>query len=337
LGVAKVFAMQTRRLGNSDLDLTPIGFGTWAIGGDDWGMGWGPQNEADSVAAILEGLESGINWIDTAHAYGFGVAEEVVGKALKEWGKPVILATKCGVLPNEDRTPNRFTSRTTILEEVEGSLKRLQTDCIDLYQLHWPEPDEGVEEAWQTLLDLKEQGKIRWPGVSNYSVDQLERASALGPVSSLQPRYSLLNRQIESEGQMGWCGQNNCGIVCYSPMESGLLTGKVNEGWIANLADTDWRKHKPDHPVASLLHPPKQEPFLKLVRALGEIAAASGHTVGQLAVAWTLRRSEVTSAIVGARRTGQITETVKAGDWQLSVGELQAIEAAHQEFTEAIG
>jgi aryl-alcohol dehydrogenase-like predicted oxidoreductase len=329
--------MQTRVLGNSDLELTPVGFGTWAIGGDDWGMGWGPQDEADSVAAILEGLEAGINWIDTAHAYGFGVSEEVVGKAVKEWGRPVILATKCGVLPNADRTPNRFASRATILEEVEGSLKRLQTDCIDLYQLHWPEPDEGVEEAWQTLLDLKEQGKIRWPGVSNYSVDQLGRASALGPVSSLQPRYSLLNRQLETEGQLDWCDQNNCGIVCYSPMESGLLTGKVNEEWIANLADTDWRKHTPDHPVASLLHPPKQEPFLKLVSALDEIAAASGHTVGQLAVAWTLRQPVVTSAIVGARKTGQIAETVKAGDWQLSEEELQAIEAAHQEFTGAVG
>ena len=329
--------MQTRILGNSDLELTTVGFGTWAIGGDDWGMGWGPQDEADSVAAILEGLEAGINWIDTAHAYGFGVSEEVVGKAVKEWGRPVILATKCGVLPNADRTPNRFASRATILEEVEGSLKRLQTDCIDLYQLHWPEPDEGVEEAWQTLLDLKEQGKIRWPGVSNYSVDQLGRASALGPVSSLQPRYSLLNRQLETEGQLDWCDQNNCGIVCYSPMESGLLTGKVNEEWIANLADTDWCKHTPDHPVASLLHPPKQEPFLKLVSALDEIAAASGHTVGQLAVAWTLRQPVVTSAIVGARKTGQIAETVKAGDWQLSEEELQAIEAAHQEFTGAVG
>ena len=329
--------MQSRILGNTDLELTPVGFGTWAIGGDDWGMGWGPQDEADSIAAILEGLESGVNWIDTAHAYGFGVSEEVVGKAVKQWGKPVIIATKCGVLPNEDRTPNRFTSHATILEEVEGSLKRLQTDCIDLYQLHWPEPDEGVEEAWQTLLDLKGQGKIRWPGVSNYSVNQLQRAATLGPVSSLQPRYSLLNRQIEAEGQLEWCGQNNCGIVCYSPMESGLLTGKVNEEWIANLADTDWRKHKPGHPVASLLHPPKQAPFLKLVSALGEIAASSGHTVGQLAVAWTLHRPEVTSAIVGARKSGQIAETVKAGDWKLNEEELQAIETAHQEFNGAIG
>ena len=196
--------METRRLGNTDLDLTPIGFGTWAIGGDDWGMGWGPQAEKDSIESILEGLEAGINWIDTAHAYGFGLSEVVVGKALKEWGQPIIVATKCGVLPNDDKTPRRFASRELILEEVEGSLRRLQIDTIDLYQLHWPEPDENVEEAWQTLLDLQTQGKIRWPGVSNYSAGQLGRAATLGPVSSLQPRYSLLNRQIETGGQMEW-------------------------------------------------------------------------------------------------------------------------------------
>ena len=163
--------MEIRRLGNTDLDLTPVGFGTWAIGGGDWGMGWGPQEEKDSIGSILEGLESGINWIDTAHAYGFGLSEEVVGKALREWGQPVIVATKCGVLPNDDKTPRRFASRELILEEVEGSLRRLQVETIDLYQLHWPEPDENIEEAWQTLLDLQAQGKIRWPGVSNYSAD----------------------------------------------------------------------------------------------------------------------------------------------------------------------
>jgi len=229
--------MHTRKLGNSDLELTPVGLGTWAIGGGDWGMGWGPQEENDSIAAILEGLEAGINWVDTAHAYGFGLSEEMVGKALREWGQPVIVATKCGVLPNTDKTPRRFASRETILEEIEGSLRRLRVDTIDLYQLHWPEPDKNVEEAWQTLLDLQAQGKIRWPGVSNYSAAQLGRAAALGPVTSLQPRYSLLNRQIEEEGQMDWCRENNCGIVCYSPMESGLLTGKVNHDWIDQLPE----------------------------------------------------------------------------------------------------
>ena len=328
--------MQTRRLGNSDLNLTPVGFGTWAIGGGEWGMGWGHQAEKDSIESILEGLEAGINWIDTAHAYGFGVSEEMVGKAVKEWGQDVIIATKCGVLPDENNFPKRYTSRKTIIEEVEGSLRRLQVEAIDLYQVHWPEPDDNIEEAWQTLLDLKTQGKIRWGGVSNYSVSQLERASKLGPISSLQPRYSLLNQQIQDEGQLDWCRDNNCGIVCYSPMESGLLTGKVNQEWIDNLPENDWRRHKSDHPVASLLHPPKLNPFLKLVEQLDAIANSSGHTVSQLAVSWAICQREITSAIVGARKKGQITETVQAAEWVLGESELNAISSAIEEFRKKI-
>ena len=326
--------MHTRRLGNSDLNLTPVGFGTWAIGGGEWGMGWGPQTEKDSIESILEGLEAGINWIDTAHAYGFGLSEEMVGKALKEWGEAVVIATKCGVLPDENNFPRRYASRKTITEEVEASLRRLQVEVIDLYQIHWPEPDENVEEAWQTLLDLKTQGKIRWAGVSNYSVSQLERAAKLGPISSLQPRYSLLNQQIQEEGQLDWCRDNNCGIVCYSPMESGLLTGKVNQEWIDNLPKNDWRRHKADHPVAALLHHPKLDPFLKLVEQLNIIANSSGHTVSQLAVSWVLSRNEVTSAIVGARKKGQIAETVQAAEWELKANELNAISLAINEFRE---
>ena len=199
---------------------------------------------------------------------------------------------------------------------------------------HWPEPDENIEEAWQTLLDLKTQGKIRWGGVSNYSVSQLERASKLGPISSLQPRYSLLNQQIQDEGQLDWCRNNNCGIVCYSPMESGLLTGKVNQEWIDNLPENDWRRHKSDHPVASLLHPPKLNPFLKLVEQLDAIANSSGHSVSQLAVSWTLCQREITSAIVGARKKGQIAETVKAAEWALGESELNAISSAIEDFQE---
>ena len=326
--------MQTRRLGNSDLNLTPVGFGTWAIGGGEWGMGWGPQTEKDSIESILEGLEAGINWIDTAYAYGFGLSEEMVGKAVKEWGEAVVIATKCGVLPDKNNFPRRYASRKTITEEVENSLRRLQVEVIDLYQIHWPEPDENVEEAWQTLLDLKSQGKIRWAGVSNYSVSQLERAAKLGPVSSLQPRYSLLNQQIQEEGQLDWCRDNNCGIVCYSPMESGLLTGKVNQEWIDNLPENDWRRHKADHPVAALLHPPKLDPFLKLVEQLNVIANSSGHTVSQLAVSWVLSSTEVTSAIVGARKKGQIAETVQAAEWVLNENELNEISSAINEFRE---
>ncbi len=322
-------------MGKTDLHITPLGIGTWAIGGGDWGMGWGPQDERDSIKAILEGLESGINWIDTAHAYGFGVAEEVVAKALREWKEPVVVATKCGVLPDEKRFPRRYISRGTILEEVEGSLRRLGVEVIDLYQLHWPEPDSMVEEAWQTLLDLQKQGKIRWPAVSNFSAGQMERAQRLGPVASLQPRYSLLNRQIETSGQMAWCAAHDCGLLVYSPMESGLLTGKVTEAWIAALPPNDWRRHKPDHPVAALLHPPRKPHFLRLVARLQSIAQESGHSVGQLATAWVLARHEVTSAIVGARRSGQITEIAAAAEWRLGRAELQSIEEAHSEFLRA--
>ena len=329
--------MQKRKLGNSDLELSPIGLGAWAIGGDDWGMGWGPQEDADSIATIHEALDCGINWIDTAHAYGFGKSEEVVGRAVKEWsGGEVVIATKCGVLPNEVRFPYRDANREKIFEEVEGSLQRLQVDCIDLYQIHWPEPDEKVEEAWGTLLDLQQQGKIRWPAVCNYSVGHLARAAALGPVTSHQPRYSLLNRQIENNGELDWCRENNCGIVCYSPMESGLLTNKTTAEWIDALPETDWRSHKPDHPVAANIHPPRREPFLKFLGTLDAIAKEAGHTIGQLAVAWTLRRPEVTSAIVGARCPGQITETAQAGGWVLSDEELTAIESAHANFLGAI-
>ena len=325
--------MKTRKLGDTDEELSVIGFGTWAIGGGDWGMGWGDQDEKDSIAAILEGLDQGINWIDTAHAYGFGVSEASVGKALKEYGGKVFVATKCGVLPKEDRAPYRFISRKTIFEEVEGSLQRLQTDCIDLYQIHWPEPVENVAEGWQALLDLKEEGKIRHAAVCNFFVDQLDTAEALGHVTSNQPQYSLLDRRIES-GVLDWCRQKSTGLLTYSPMHSGLLTSKVSREWYDSLPDNDWRKHKgSDHPVSRCLQEPNTGPFLDFVGKLGQLASASGHTVGQLAVAWVLSHPEVTSAIVGARKPGQIVETAKAADWELSKDELDAIEAACKEYT----
>ena len=192
--------METRRLGNTDLDLTPIGFGTWAIGGDDWGMGWGPQAEKDSIGSILEGLEAGINWIDTAHAYGFGLSEVVVGKALREWkADEIIVATKCGVLPQEDGKPKRFISSSTIREEVEGSLRRLGRDWIDLYQIHWPDPLENLAESWETLQELRKEGKIRWAGVCNCWKEELELLDSIEPVTSNQPMYSLLARDVERE------------------------------------------------------------------------------------------------------------------------------------------
>ena len=328
--------MKTRKLGDTDLDMTIIGFGTWAIGGGNWGMGWGDQDERDSIAAIHEGLDQGINWIDTAHAYGFGESEEVVGKAVREYGGDVIVATKCGVLSNEDRSPYRLISRKTILEEVEGSLRRLQTDCIDLYQLHWPEPPENVEEGWQTLLDLKQQGKIRWAGVCNFYEENLTRAEALGHVSSIQPQYSILDRRVEA-GVVEWCREKNTGFLGYSPMHSGLLTGKVSREWYDGLPGNDWRKHKEGHPVTQYLQEPHMDHFLAFVDELRSIAGESSHTVGQLAVSWVLSHSEVTSTIVGARRPGQISETAQAADWELSSNELERIEKAYTDFLVTVG
>jgi aryl-alcohol dehydrogenase-like predicted oxidoreductase len=323
--------MKTRKLGDTDIKLSVVGFGTWAIGGGDWGMGWGNQDEKDSVASILEGLDQGINWIDTAHAYGFGVSETAVGKAVKEFGGQVFVATKCGVLPKEDHSPYRFISRKTIFEEVEGSLKRLQADCIDLYQIHWPEPVENVAEAWHALQDLKQQGKIRYAGVCNFFVEQLESAEALGHVTSNQPQYSLLDRRIEPD-VLSWCGEKKTGLLTYSPMHSGLLTSKVSREWYNALPDNDWRKHKKDHPVSKCLQEPNVGPFLDFVASLSRIAGDSGRTVGQLAVAWVLSHPEVTSAIVGARRPGQILETAKAADWELTHGDLEAIGNAFEEY-----
>lgn len=316
--------MRTRRLGNTDLDVTVVGLGTWAIGGGGWGMGWGPQDEQDSVAAILEALEQGINWIDTAAAYGFGVAEEVVGRAVKEWGEPVIIATKCGVLPGEGGEPNRYISRETILQEVEDSLRRLKVGVIDLYQIHWPLPDENVEEAFQTLLDLKQAGKIRWAGVSNFSLDQLKRASALGEISSLQPPYSLLIRDIE-QAILPWCREHETGVIVYSPMQNGLLTGKIHAGWVDALPDNDWRKHRRDDPRMRYVREPCLTPFLAFIERLREHAERSGHSVAQLAVSWVLAQEGVTAAIVGARRQGQIAETARAADWILGSEELAEI------------
>ena len=311
--------MKRNQLGTTSLTLSEIGLGTWAIGGGDWGMGWGAQDEKDSISCILEGLDQGINWIDTAHAYGFGVAEVAVGKALKEYNDDnIIVATKCGVLPEENNKPKRFISRETILEEVDGSLQRLGRDWIDLYQIHWPTPSENLIEAWETLQDLKKEGKIRYAGVCNCWQPELEALQRVAPVSSNQPMYSMLERQIE-EDVLHWCDKNKSGVLVYSPMHSGVLTGKISHQWLDNLPQNDWRKHKSDHPVVSPLHSKDGlQSFLILQEELRLTAQERGMTVGQLAVCWALNRQEVTSAIVGARKKGQILETVQASGKSLS-------------------
>jgi aryl-alcohol dehydrogenase-like predicted oxidoreductase len=282
-------------------------------------------------------LEQGINWIDTAHAYGFGVAEEAVGKALREFNDDnIIVATKCGVLPEEDNKPKRFISRETILEEVDGSLKRLGRDWIDLYQIHWPVPSENLIEAWETLQDLKKAGKIRWAGVCNCWQPELEALQAVAPVSSNQPMYSMLDRKIE-ENVLGWCGQNNSGLLVYSPMHSGVLTGKISHQWLDSLPQNDWRKHKTDHPVVKPLHSKDGlQAFLILQEELRLFAQEREMTIGQLAVCWALSPREVTSAIVGARKHGQILETVQASKNSLSQDDKNLIMKYITKFEESL-
>ena len=318
--------MRKNKLGDSDLMLTEIGLGTWAIGGGDWGMGWGKQDEQDSIASILEALDQGINWIDTAHAYGFGVAEIAVGKALKEFkDDQVIVATKCGVLPEDDNKPRRFISRKTILEEVDGSLVRLGRDWIDLYQIHWPVPAENLIEAWETLQELKKAGKIRWAGVCNCWETELGKLHEIAPITSNQPMYSMLERKVEKD-VLPWAEKHNSGVVVYSPMHSGLLTGKISAEWLEKLPQNDWRKHKSDHPVVSPLHSKDGlQAFLILQDELKLIADEKSMTVGQLAVSWALSQPMVTSAIVGARKSGQILETVEASGKILSLDEKNLI------------
>ena len=318
--------MRKNKLGDSDLMLTEIGLGTWAIGGGDWGMGWGKQDEQDSIASILEALDQGINWIDTAHAYGFGVAEIAVGKALKEFkDDQVIVATKCGVLPEDDNKPRRFISRKTILEEVDGSLVRLGRDWIDLYQIHWPVPAENLIEAWETLQELKKVGKIRWAGVCNCWETELGKLHEIAPITSNQPMYSMLERKVEKD-VLPWAEKHNSGVVVYSPMHSGLLTGKISAEWLEKLPQNDWRKHKSDHPVVSPLHSKDGlQAFLILQDDLKLIADEKSMTVGQLAVSWALSQPMVTSVIVGARKSGQILETVEASGKILSLDEKNLI------------
>jgi len=312
--------MQTRKLGLSDLYLTTIGLGTWAMGGGDWKFGWGPQDDTNSLNAIHAALDQGINWIDTAAIYGHGHAEEVVGKAIKGIRNEVIIATKCGrIWEGDSREIGKSLRANSIRREVEASLKRLAIEVIDLYQIHWPEPDEEIEEGWGTVAELVKEGKIRYGGVSNFSLEQLKRAQAIHPITSLQPPYSMLRREIEEE-IMTYCGTNQIGIIAYSPMQAGLLTGKFTKERAAGLPESDWRSR----------HPFYMEPQLSVnlgtIDQLRKIANEKKISLSQLSLAWVLRNKEVTSAIVGARSPQQIEETAKAGDMSMTKTEVEAIE-----------
>ncbi len=317
--------MKRRRLGYTDLKLSPIGLGTWALGGGGWAFGWGPQDDEESVATIRYAFEQGVNWIDTAPVYGLGHSEEVVGRTIKGLCDKVIIATKCGLVWDERGKISGRLKRKSIRHEIEASLKRLDIEVIDLYQIHWPDPDQEIEEAWSTMADLVKEGKVRYIGVSNFNVEQLERIRPIHPIASLQPPYSMLNRGIEDE-LLNYCQAHDIGVIVYSPMECGLLTGKYTEESIQNLPEDDWRRTKNPH-----FQEPELSANLKLVEELRPIAEKNNRTIAQLAIAWVLHRPEVTAAIVGARHPSQIEETVLAGEWALSQEDIAAIKVLFKE------
>ena len=321
--------MRKRKLGWTDLELTVIGFGSWALGGGGWESGWGPQDDEESIAAIHRALDLGINWIDTAAVYGLGHSEEIIAKALRGMSEKPIIATKCGLVWNEKGEVFGCLKRDSIRKEVEDSLRRLEVEVIDLYQIHWPDPDPDIEEAWSTMADLVKEGKIRYAGVSNFNVEQMKRIEKIHPIASLQPPYSMIMRDIEKE-ILPYCAEKNMGVIVYSPMQKGLLTGKFTPERVKNLPPDDHRRNDPqfNEPLPSI--------NLELVEKLKPIAEKYGRTLAQLAIAWVLRRPEVTAAIVGTRRPSQIEETFPAGDWELSAEDIEAIDKLLQEREEKI-
>ncbi len=312
--------MKTKRLGNSDLFITPIGFGAWAIGGSGWEFAWGNQDDRDSIAAIREALDAGINWIDTAAVYGLGHSEEVVARALEGVRDRPYVFTKCSMIWNERRHIGHSLKADSIRRECEASLRRLRVDAIDLYQIHWPDPDEDIEEGWATMAKLKEEGKVRNIGVSNFNVAQMKRAQAIAPITSLQPRYSLVHREIEEE-ILPFAAREHIGVIAYSPMASGLLTGAMTPERIAGLPADDWRRGHGD------FQEPRLSRNLQLVGLLRIIGNHHGRSPGEVAVAWVLRDPAVTGAIVGARRPDQVRGVAGAAEFRLSPRELTEIEA----------
>ena len=306
----------TRQLGNSDMHLTAIGFGAWAIGGGNWQHGWGPQDDGDSIAAIQASLDAGINWIDTAAVYGLGHSEEIVGKALKETSEKPYLFTKAGMTWGDDR--QIVQTLTKIRTEVEQSLRRLQVEVIDLYQIHWPVPDAEVEEGWTAMAELQREGKVRYIGVSNFNVNQMERAVKIAPITSLQPPYSMINRSAEPE-ILPFCQRNGIGVIHYAPMHSGLLTGAMTKERVMKMPDNDFRKRAKQY----------QEPLLSrnldVARLLGEIGARHQVSAGVVAIAWTLHNPAVTAAIVGGRNAAQVEGVLPAAAFRLNEDEYTEI------------
>ena len=313
--------MNTRKLGNSDLMITPIGFGAWAVGGP-WQFGWGEQSDDDSIGAIHRALDLGINWIDTAAVYGLGHSEEVVAKALRDWtGKRPYVFTKCGMVWNEKGEVGYLLRAESIRRECEASLRRLSVDVIDLYQIHWP-ADHLPEtvEGWTTMAELQKEGKVRWIGVCNFSVQELQKTKEIAPVTSLQPPYSLIRRDIEKD-LLPFCERENIGVIVYSPMASGLLTGAMTRERVANLPPDDWRGRNPD------FQEPKLSKNLALAERLRAVGARHGKLPGEVAIAWTLRNSAVTGAIVGARNAKQVDGIIDAANFRLTSREIKELES----------
>lgn len=315
--------METRRLGNSDLDITRVGFGAWALGGGGWAFAWGPQDDDDSVAAIRAAVDAGMNWIDTAAVYGLGHSEEVVGRAVAGLATKPFVFTKCARVWDDRGQIGKSIKADSIRRECEASLKRLDLDVIDLYQMHWPEPDEDIEEGWAAMAQLRKEGKVRWIGVSNFNVTQMKRAQAIAPITSLQPPYSMLVRGVEDE-ILPYCREQNIGVIVYSPMRNGLLSGAMTAERVTAFPADDWRRRNPD------FQEPRLSRNLRLAELLKTIGARHGRTAGEVAIAWTLRHPAVTAAIVGLRRPDQVGGVAGAADWRLSDGEVNEIEVKLQ-------
>jgi len=316
--------MQTRQLGNSDMQITRLGLGTWAIGGGGWAFGWGPQDDEASIATIHRAIDLGINWIDTAAVYGLGHSEEIVAKALKGRSDRPYVFTKGSRVWNDQGEITSSLKEQSLRREVENSLRRLEVDTIDLYQLHWPNPDPDIEEGWSTLAKLKSEGKLRYIGVSNFSVEQMERARKIAPITSLQATYSLIKRDIERD-ILPYCQEHNIGVIVYSPMMSGLLSGKMTRERIDNFPEDDWRKRNEE------FQEPRLSRNLKLASLLQDIGYPYNRTTAEVAIAWTLRHPAVTGAIVGGRRPEQVEEIIGAAEFRLSESELEQIEKFLQE------
>jgi aryl-alcohol dehydrogenase-like predicted oxidoreductase len=321
--------MEKRVLGNTGYKITPIGLGAWAMGGGGWEFAWGPQDDTESIGTVHHAIDRGINWIDTAAAYGLGHSEEVVARALGEIPKeqrPLVF-TKCSLIWDENRRISHNLQPESLRRELEGSLRRLKVEAIDLYQIHWPafsagpdnSPAPGLEDAWSTLAEMQKAGKVRYIGVSNFDVAQMERIRKIAPISSLQPPYSLLARGIEAE-ILPYCAMHDIGVIVYSPMQCGLLTGAMTRERVESMPEDDWRKNSPD------FQEPKLTQALQLVEKLRAVGSRRGHSPAEAAIAWTLRNPAVTAAIVGARRPSQLDGTVGAAEFRLSREELDEIE-----------